>query len=93
MIQTERYNTQFRKELATSLPKPDNMSKTGSIVGENLYKAEENYLKAIESGDYKSIQKNEISYQKAMRVFQTFSQLMRNSYQLFSEVIRNISFR
>lgn len=93
MIPTNKYDATFRRQLADALPKPDNFNKTAQIIGGNLDSAEEAYLKAIEGGDNQAIQKAEVNYQKAVRVHQTFTQLMKNSFQIMMEGIRGLSVR
>jgi hypothetical protein len=64
--------------------------KASADAGMNLKSAESKLLSAIESGDEMAIQKAQILYNKALRVFAALNEMIKNAHEMMMSVIRNL---
>ncbi len=73
-----------------SLPKPNSAEQAYTKATKSLVTAENNYLKAMETGDQVKIAKAENKMKAAARVFQSATRVADMMHQLLMSAIRNI---
>lgn len=95
MPTTERWGADYRQLLAKTLPTLDNTARTAKIIGKNFDSAEKAYFDQLSNpkASQAEVLAAESSYQKAVRVYTAFSQLMKNSFQIMMEGIRGLNLR
>ncbi len=67
-------------------------SKVAGAIGTTLGKLEQELLDAMQSGDEVKAKQLEFQYQRSMRVWEMFQQLLRNSHDMLMNAIRNLRF-
>ena len=65
---------------------------SASDVAGNLHSAEEAYMKAVTTNS-KDAPAKEVEYRRALRVYETFMQLMKNMHETIMAGIRRIDVR
>ena len=95
MVKTESYSPKFVSSLVNGISKQSNVEDAAIKIGSKLKDTEEKYLKLLKSKDVDEgeLKAAELKYQKAVRVFEGFSQFMRNSFQIMMQNIRALNVR
>lgn len=69
----------------------DEYEKVADKIGASLNKAENSYISAVsKNSDPADILKAEIAYKNSLTVFQGFSEMMNNMFQILNRLVSNI---